>query len=368
MANFFKSIEQGTGSFEKTLTVNSGAVVSGTSMKLTKVDRLDTTGRYFANLFSSFNLPITTTQQNKFTSGIYSGTAFQYLNKNRLIVVEFPKNSYGELIDGKSIHINLPVHSGASSAHTIVHCYSTFFDSLQLRTIGNALYSDPHFESSEFGVKYNPNLELPGQSDTQTKYSGYSSNVAYLYSNEIYAPQNDTTKSWATNNGKFLNQIGFTGTKYPAIYANNGAFAADQPVGIAYLDKGFAIITEGKIVDNLIYTAATTSGGGVNTGGTSAFTQIYFTASTSGNTTFDYVTTEFVQHITCLALPNEFYTSQNQTFLEKYGTNVTNQTATEITEIGLYNSKKELIALVKPSETLLKTKSNLLSFAIQIRI
>ena len=368
MANFFKSVEQGAGAFEKTLLSTTGAVVSGSSMTITKVDRTDTIFRYFANLFTSFNLPITTSQQNKFSVGIYSGTSFQFLNTDRILVIDIPKNSYGELIDGKSIHINLPVYSGALTANTVVHIYSTFFDSLQLRTIGNALYSDPAPESSEFGSKYDPNKELPGQADTQTRYSGYSSNVAYLFADKIYPPFNNPTNSWATDNGKFLNQIGFTGTKFPASFANNGVVNADQPVGIAYLDKGFMVITNSTIVDNLAYTAATTSGGGINITGTSAFTQIYFTASTSANTTFNYVTTEFIQHVTCLAMPNEFYTSTNPTFIETYGNNITSNTNVKVTEIGLYNKNRELIAIAKTSEPLLKSKSNLLTFDISIKI
>ena len=71
----------------------------------------------------------------------------------------------------------------------------------------------------------------------------------------------------------------------------------DRPVGIAYLDKGFAVITDPGIIANFNYSGASTGGtlaypfhsGNPNANSmsfASAATQIYFTGASSANCSF----------------------------------------------------------------------------------
>ena len=62
----------------------------------------------YGNLFRSFNFPITNDEIAAYNSE-YTNTALEHLNKNEIIVVEIPKGQYGELIDGKTFKLTLPV-------------------------------------------------------------------------------------------------------------------------------------------------------------------------------------------------------------------------------------------------------------------
>lgn len=366
--SILKPVEVGSGTFEKTLLDLGTQLLSGSTMPITKADRNELSNRYFGNLFASFNLPITDNQKDKFVSGIYSATAFSGFNQNRILVIEIPKDLYGESVDGKSIYCKLPVISGASSAETVIEMYSTFFDSSELRRVGNAAYSDPNQPSSEFGQNFNSDDELPGQNGLANPLSGFSSNVAYLFSDQIKRPFGLPANSWATSNGRFKNQVnGGTGTKFPALFEDNGVYSPDVPVGIAYLDKGFIVITHPAIVNNLSYSAAQNSNNTIYTGGT-GFTQIHYSSSTSAITSFKSFNTEYIQNVVCMALPNEFFTSNNPSFVDKYGNVIPSNAYVRITEIGLYNSNQELIAIAKTSEPIYKNKSGTVSFNVQLKV
>lgn len=353
----FKAIQSGSGVFQKTLNLLGQTSLVGPDLNFTKMDRTDLANRIFGNLFASFNLPITVQEQSDFTTGIYSNTAFQYLNQNTAIVLEIPKNTYGELIDGKSISLTIPVGSGSTNV------YSSFFKNAIL---SHYIYSDPNQQSSEFGQTYQIQ-ELPGQAGLATPLSGYSSNIAFLFSDSIQHPQNNSNLTWATNSQYFVNEpnlpTGVVGSKYPANYSSLDGIV-DVPVGIAYLDKGFIVLTHPTIVNNFSYTSALNLDDSAYVGDAN-FTQIHFA---SGSTLqFQSFNTEFTQHVICIALPNEFYQSNNPTFTEAYGTNIANNPVA-ITEIGLYNSSMDLLAICKSAAPIGKNVSSILSFDITIKV
>ena len=358
----YKKIESGTGQFEKTLVLLEPTFLVGSDLNFTLADRTDLTQRFFGNLFSSFNLPITVEQIQEFTTGDFSNTAFQYLNHDKVIVVEIPKNTYGEMVDGKSIVLSVPTTSGT------VTMYSTFFKNSIIDTAGQMLYSDPNLQSSQFGQSYNI-IELPGQAGLAKPLSGYSSNVAYLFSDFVQHPENNSGYTWATSGIYFRTQTnlptGVIGTKFAANYSSADGTTVDVPVGIAYLDKGFIVITHPSIVNNFQYTSGKTSGGFNYSGGT-GYTQIYFTSGSS--LSFQSFDTEFIQHAVCIALPNEFYQSNNPSFAEAYGADNLGNNPVAITEVGLYNSNLELIAVAKLNGPVPKTKSSILSFDISIKV
>ncbi len=361
--SIYKTIESGSGQFEKKLVLLQPTNLSGSYLKFTKADRTDLSGRFFGNLFSSFNLPITVEQIQDYTTGKYSNTAFQYLNQDKVIVVEIPKNSYGEMIDGKTVVLTVPTSSGQTTM------YSTFFKNSIIDSIGNQIYSDPNQQSSEIGQTYNVQ-ELPGQAGLANAKSGYSSNVAYLFADKKQKPENNSNYSWATSSKYFRTQTGLPtgviGAKFAANYSSADGSVVDVPVGIVYLDKGFAVITDPTIVNTFSYNSGAKNPDGSAYSGGADFTSIYFD---SGSTlTFQSFNTEFIQHAVCIALPNEFYQSSNPTFTEAYGADNQEGNPVAITEIGLYNDKYELIAIAKTNKPLAKSKSSVLSFDITIRV
>lgn len=468
--------------FQKTVTKLGEKYLFGSKLKFTLCDLNDLTTRPYGNLFSSFNLPITNLQRRTFidTNTPFSGGQNQNAFKNllldsnnnfinKIIVAEIPQNEYGELIDGKTIEIRVPLTSGN------ITCYGSYFG---YKPTLNNQFSDTNNESAYFGIK-------PSSNDDN------NSNIAYLFSNEISKPKTkivenkvlvssftinspisnsqridrtlnfnvdpnkfysidvnlglklrrviisnpsrlfdsgtinapitsirstsfnttvssstislsvltnesssnptnlvvtiyesniDQTLTWSkwTNNNKFPTAPSVYNGK---LYANftdnvNNGLLIDEPVGIAYLDKGFCVFTHPIIVNNFQYSASTSSGyDGITSGSTyngpGTFTQTYFNSASQAYIKYDSITTEFVQSIMAIAMPNEFYISKNPTFEEVYGVNGVNNITSDpvyITEVGLYNEFGELIAIAKTSEPIAKTKANIVSFNIQLKL
>jgi hypothetical protein len=200
-ATGYKLIESGTTGFQKIPTRNSSNL-NGVNLLYTfaKVDEPSTP---YGNLFKSFNLPITPSEIEIFTQK-YKDTAFQYLQKDRIIVVEIPKGQYGELIDGKTFALTIPVTLNSIATSTTL--YSTYFgykdsDGSTFINNLNSLLSDPNQQSSEFGI--------PPSSD-----SNFNSNVSFLFSNDIQRPQlpgNEQTvllSSYTVNDNNISNYRG----------------------------------------------------------------------------------------------------------------------------------------------------------------
>lgn len=357
----YKQIDSGSGSFEKKLIPLPLTTLSGNNLKFSKLDRSDLSGSFLGNLFSSFNLPITVEKKQEFTSGEYSNTAFQYLNQTKVIMVEIPKNTYGELIDGKSIKLIIPL-----TGNTSITIHSSFFRNSTIDSAGHSLYSDPNQPSKEFGQAYNIS-ELPGQAGQAVPLNGYSSNVAYLFADDIQRPGKNPNYSWNSTNKYFVNETnlpsGIMGSKHAANYSSSDGIV-DIPVGIAYLDKGFLVITHPTIVNSFDYSDGKVNG--VPYGGPDNFMDLTF--DTRASCQFLSMNTEFIQHAICIALPNEFYKSSNPTFNEAYGVDNIENNPVAITEIGLYNDKFELIAIAKTNRPLPKNKSSVLSFDITIKV
>jgi hypothetical protein len=366
LANNLKAVESGSTTFTTNI-ISSVSTLNNSLLKYTKASRTDLTSRPYGNLFNSFNLPITPTQQALFQAGgIYSNTAISGCNQDNVIVVEIPRNQYGELIDGKTISMTLPIVSG--NTNTPITLYGTFFsDSSQNLATPNTNYSDATSEASYFGI-------------TPSADNNYNSNIVFLFSNAINTPVLNTGTTWNqwTTANKFStsNPLGSTTNKQFAVFSpdlNPNNTGCDTVVGIAYLDKGFFVITHPTLVNNFAYSASTSSGfDGITSGstytGNQNFTQVYFTANTLSNTTFTSIKTEFVQSIYCLAMPNEFYDSNNPTFLDAYADGNPNNDPVYITEIGIYNANQELIAIGKTSQPIPKTKNNVQQFEIQLKL
>lgn len=286
----------------------SGSVISQNKVALadTETDRL-------TNLYYSFGLPITTQEFNTYTGltisqGGLLDTAFSGLAQTEILVIGIDVNEYSELIDGKSIKLDIET---SAATYTI---YSTYENK------GTALTN-----------------EDSAVVDTSLNITRFGPNRALLFSDSIQKPNNDAGKSWATGyaqnkpfsvNGKEL---------YNLLTNANTSKVADKPVGIAYLDKGFLVITDPTIVSE--YNPS-------------------FLGTTGTSITYNTVRNKVSQSITCIANRGEFGVSSNQTWSAG--------NVPRITEVGLFDSSNTLIAIGKLNKTYEKPADDFVAFNITI--
>ena len=200
-----KPVESGSNRLSITTVPLGETVVSGSNLTYATINKNDTTSPT-TNYFESLRLPILQSQKIKFTGktssqGGWLDTAFSGLSENKVLMVIANNNSYGELIDGKSVKIKLPIVSGYTSGGTptgvtTYDCYTTFVNSGQYSLVQlDALYRDVSvFTDGLFGTNFP---------------------ISYIVSDNIQKPNNDATKSWVTgydeykpfsvNNKKLIN-------------------------------------------------------------------------------------------------------------------------------------------------------------------
>jgi len=369
---------------------------TGESLTFTYAQRDPNNGRPFSNLYSSFKLPINSLSANTWT--IPTTSNFSGLNQSEVVVISISKNNYGELIDGRTIHLVIP--TGDTSGTGTVDIYSSYITTQNWS-------SENHPWASIFGNSVNntlkPNVGLP------------STNIAFLFSDNVVPPTNASNTSWS--NG------------YPSVWANDGAtkptqspvgynsgnqgyyntiqsssgvtgiaakppvdYTNDTPVGIAYLDKGFIVLTNPTLTSSLLVSGATSytfSGGsgydtsGLYTGSSSGLTLGSYTASTSARCEYYTFDREYLVKVECLAGANEFNNTENitaaPTNLGGVGGGNTvvpglyslvggeQEYSTYITEIGLYDSNQNLIAVAKPDRPIEKPSNSQQPFTLKFK-
>jgi hypothetical protein len=298
------------------IAIGQTAITGAANIKSNLVNRNNINTDPLVNLYHSFNLPLNTSDDYKFTGltaaqGGYLDTAYSGLAQSQIAVIAIGNSQYGELIDGKSLKIDITTAT-LSLTYTIYATYENTGVSLANQ---DASYYDDSSNAKIFGE-----------------------NIAFLVSDDIQKPNGgDTTLSWAT---------GF-GTAKPYSLNNKQLFNfntntnlslyADKLVGIAYLDRGFAVITHPDIV-------------------------FWFNfANTSASTvTLDSVSSQIIQNVTCIANRGEFGVSTNTTF------KVTD--TPRISEVGLYDMDNDLIAIAKLDRHLLKNVNEFLALGVKISI
>jgi hypothetical protein len=298
--------------------VNIGqTTISGsTNLKSNLVFRSDINTDPLVNLYNSFSLPLNANDDFIFTGrtyaqGGYSDTAYSGLAQSSIAIVSINDSQYGELIDGKSLKIVIQLASPLIT-YTLYCTYQNTGVSLATQ---DANYTDASAQAKIFGE-----------------------NVAFLVSDDIQRPNGgDSTLSWSTGYG----------TTKPFSLNNKKLFNlttdtnlnqyADKIVGIAYLDRGFAVITDPTI---------------------SFWFQI---AGTSASTvTLNSVSSQIIQNVTCIANRGEFATSTNKTF------KVTDNP--RISEVGLYDAESDLIAIAKLDRHLVRNSNDFLALGVKISI
>jgi hypothetical protein len=170
--------------------------------------------------------------------------------------------------------------------------------------------------------------------------ASFGFNVAPLFSDNILTPNGgNPTLSWATGYGT-QKPFSLNGKRTYNLQTNsNLSVTGDTAVGMSYLDKGFIVITHPTIV-NAVGDATTT---GVTTGIT---------------VTFDSVSTNVTQQITCIADRGEFGSTTNSTFGDG--------DVPRISEIGLYDSGGNLIAYGKTDRQITKNVNEFLALSVNI--
>ena len=248
---------------------------TGTSLTFTAVQRDPDNGRPFSNLYSSFNLPLTSGQSSTYNS-TWVDSGMSGLNQSDVIVVGIEDNQYGELIDGRTIKFKVPNNSGGT--YTL---YSSYYEP-------KAFSSDNSEQASYFGAR-----KITGNPVGKPELA--ATNIAFLFSDDIKLPtiaiSNTNISNWSNgwqtgviptgyvggniDTFRFSNTVSVSNT--PKAYAQT----ADLPVGICYLDKGFVVITDPTIVSNFAMSAGTEDGTNTYSGNTSGFTNLYYTGDTA---------------------------------------------------------------------------------------
>jgi len=342
---------------------------SGSELVFTLCDRTDTTSRE-ANYFMSFGLPY---ELNALSSG--ATLTKQYpeiyqLNRDRIVIMPIPKEYYSELIDGRTITMKVPQLSGGTSisAKTI---YSSTYTTLTKTDYNPILGSNIAFLfCDEINKPYTG--KTSGGDFSHSANTTWGAGLAYserppaisyadLHSIDI----NTDTRPWSG-----VSLANGVPQSYPT--NTNQGYNYDIPTGFVALDKGFVVFTHPSIVDNIPWSLGQKQyTGAPNTLGETS--DIYFSSTTKSAISFMDISMQYKTTVVCLALPQEFYFSNNPSWDFDYNyLELANQTygfnSVYVTEVGLYNKLYELVAVAKISEPLEKTYTNIINFTLNIDV
>jgi hypothetical protein len=313
-----KLVEPQSSTVSSEILSNGQITISGTNIVHNVINRNDNSTDSLVNLYYSFGFPLNATQDTVYTgktfaNGGYSDTSLSAFSTTKIVALAINNTKFGELIDGKQLRVVLPTTGGTYTM------YSTFQNKGASLTTEDANYRD-----------------------TSPVTAGIDSNIAFLFSDGILTPNGgNPSLSWSTG---FGNAKPFSlGQKslWNLQTNSNLAVTADTFVGIAYLDKGFVVLTHPTIVADY---------GDVNPTG----------VTTGVTATYDSVSTNVFQSITCIAARGEFGGSTNPTFS---GSDVP-----RVSEIGLYDSSNNLIAIAKTDRHILKNINEFKVFGVKITL
>jgi hypothetical protein len=352
-SKLFKTISPGT---KKLVEQNSSAInvvlreigettVSGSNLSYLTISKSATTTD-FTNLFNSLSLPIPQSDINIFSStvsanGGWADTPFSGLGVGNVLLSVIDNDQYGELIDGKSIKMTLPIYSGYTTGGT---------------PTGSTTYT----LYSTFPKTTSPNTILDFQYKDASSYPQYlfgnQINVAFLVSDDIQRPNNDPTKSWSTGYDSYkpFSQGGKETINVQTVTSTG--INSDRIAGIAYLDKGIISITNQTIVNNI----ATDFSGDSATNIINDSLGLYYYSADTYNTVIDSIQNDLVQDIICIAGRGEFYNSQNKSF--GINDNV------RISEIAITDTSGNILAIGKTDRHIIKCKNDIVIFNVQIVI
>ena len=311
-----KSVETQSSTIVTETVYNGLTTITGSNLTRLVVNRNNYGTDSNVNLFYSFGLPLNSNDDYTFTgmtnlNGGYSDTAYSGLAVTNIAVFGVDNATYGESLDGKNLKLTVPTSAGT---YTI---YSTFQNKNIPLTVEDAnIY------------------------DTSIYAQAIDNNIAFLFSDNIKKPNSDSTLSWATGWNTYK-PFSLNRKQLFNFQTNtNLSLTADTIVGVAYLDKGIIVLTHPTIVNNL----------GVLTTG----------ATTGSSLTFDSVSTDIYQNITCIADRGEFGTSTNPS--------IGSGDSPRISEVGLYDNLGNLIAVAKTDRHIVKNVNEFIALSIKISL
>lgn len=340
-----KSVEPNSATIGTSVTYVGQTTVSGSNLTFIEIDKTNTSSEY-TNYFKSLSLPINPSPVNLFTgttteNGGWSDTSFSGLGASKVLLAVVDNSQYGELIDGKSIKLTLPIATGYTTGGVVTgittyDIYSTF-----PRTTIPTVDLDSSYED----ISTYP----------QSLFAN-NINVSYLVSDNIQKPNNDSSKSWSTGYDSFK-PFSLNGKELINVQTvSSTGIYSDKVIGVAYLDKGIIAITDQTIVDNIALNFSGDSNTNTITNGLGLY---YFTGSTY-NTIVDSIQFDLVQSINCIAARGEFYNSQNET--------ITVNDDVRISEIAITDVAGNILAIGKTDRQIIKKKNDFVIFDVQIII
>lgn len=339
------------------------------------------------NYFVSFNLPAT---QEDFTTASTLSQFYpelQQMNVDEIVVVPIPAGFYSEFIDGRTISMNVPQNGATFPYVNAITLYSsTYTSDSVLKSETNPLLGDnvvflfsdsinrPYtgLTINEIGITTSHSANTTWNPDPNN-FLKRPAAVQYL---EVKRYVDATTVASDNRAGHYSVPVG---NAYPD---NRPGYNYDIPCGFAVLDKGYIVLTHTAITSNIPWSSGLTQNltPYIDDGQVSGKTGIIFTGLTTGlanaaQLVFNDIKTSFKTTAVCLALPKEFYISNNPTWDRDSAIAAMDTTSgvitfdpVYITEVGMYNALGELVAVAKLSEPYKKTYTNVFNFTIDIEM
>jgi len=360
--------------------------VFGGNLGFTLCNRTVTTdnkGSYFV----SFNLPATQTDLTTASTLSNFYPELQQLNVDEIVIVPIPPSYYSEFIDGRTIEMNVPQNGGTFPTLSSITLYSSTYTSDKiLKSETNPLLGDnivflfsDDINKPYTGLTINE-IGITTSNSGKTSWNPDANNflkrpsaVQYL---EVKRYLDTYHVSTDTRAGKYSVPVGNT---YPD---NRAGYNYDVPCGFAVLDKGYIILTHSAITSNIPWSSGMTQNNQpyIDDLQVSGKTGIYFTGVTTSlseaaQLNFEDINTSFKTTAVCLALPKEFYISNNPTWDREKAIAAMDEESgvitfdpIYITEVGMYNTLGELVAVSKLSEPYKKIYTNVFNFTIDIEM
>jgi hypothetical protein len=360
--------------------------ISESDLTFTLCDRSSLTDKK-GNYFLSFNLPYKTSALPTTSTISKLYPELQQLNVDQIIITPIPTAYYSEFIDGRTVSFTVPV-SGSTNPNLLsgVTLISSTYTSVKpLKSESNILLGD------NVVFLFSDDINRPYTGKTRNEIDDVVDNVNNTswnptgeYKDRPGATSYIEIKDKYNTDTRSGNSISYA-VSVPAGYPDNrDGYNYDIPCGFAVLDRGFMVITHPQIVNNFPWTSGLTESGAqyVDDFNISSKTNIHFTGSSySDNSSegallsFQDIDTSFKMTSVCIALPQEFYISNNPTWdKEKAISQINGQEgyvnfdSVYVTEIGLYNAFGEMVAVGKLSEPVEKTYVNAITFEINLEM
>lgn len=320
-----------------------------------------------SNYFISFNLPYKKEQFPKDIQLSLDQPELQQLNVDKIVYANIDSSYYNEIIDGRTVSFTVP-QSGTTSLSSKT-LYSTTYRTLEKKQESTLLGSNISFLFCD-----EVNLPYSGTIDSGSRnLSGHTTWVHDNRSltNNIFATSYIDVKSQDINSDlRNPSEVKYSvdvGSSYPVNSATG--YNYDIPVGFVALDKGFLVITNPDIVNSMPWSEGFDLNGGLNV--SEKKSDIYFEEQYSSAKFID-IDINFTSSVMCIIMPGEFFRTTNQSY-DQLRANQEEAASTYgmppvcITEIGLHNSKGEVVAYAKLDRPIEKKYGDFVSFTIDLK-